>query len=513
MPFASTFTGVSSQSSSSVRRHQLHAVALSFALAVASLSACSGDDEGVSGKQKADANGLLADGAIRGLDGSVIGDAGDGAGDDGSSGGFDIAAGDGSGTGDGSGDAGAADVSTTDSAGLDAGSGDAGSGDAGASGKTPCTNNTVCKNTEFCALYYNNVQQLEGDGSPVKLPGWANLCEPDGVNKAQEGEACDPIAGDGDTSLKVCVNASTCMQGTCTALCETDSQCPTGTRCGLSEYGKQLPKAGGGSGTAWLPIDLCVPLPSDAGVCVKDADCNAGAVCRPWVKHLGDDNTSEGRCVTPEAGKQKTGGACGVKSTASGLGKLCESSLCLYEYGGTQTGVCTSTCDSHKDCPTTLSWNGTAFPTACVGLLANHSGTEAADDDVYIPHCVAVNEKSSLTDCEASRTCAGTSACRAYAIARGPDTAAKVDYLCIELTTKTQPKGPTLDDGAACDPFAVDSACKGGYCLIGANGKGYCSRLCKDATGCGGGTKCDTNYALIPRKDATKAATTGICLN
>ncbi|MCO4762326.1 MAG: hypothetical protein KC502_12525 [Myxococcales bacterium] len=464
--------------------------ALVLLAVVVVLPGCGGDDVGVNGKHKADASGNLADGAISGLDGAISADGHAGA--------------------DGTSDGGSGD---TGGAGDTSGSADtSGAADSGATTKTPCSNNTICKADEFCALYYNGVAKLEGDGTPAVLPGWANVCEPDGADKAQEGEACDPIAGDSDTSLKACVNASTCMQGTCTALCEKDDQCPTGTRCGASEYGKVLPKQGGGDGTAWLPIDVCIPLPGDAGSCAKDADCKAGATCRPWMKRTSDGFTSEGRCVTAETGKKKVGEACGIKSSATGLGKLCDSTLCLYEYGGKETGVCTSTCSTKADCPATLTWGGVAFPTACAGLLTNHSGTEAAEDDVYIPHCVAVNEKSSLADCTTKRACDGSQACKAFAIANGPDTAAKVEYLCVELTTKTQPKGPTLADGAACDLFAADMACKGGYCLAGTDGKGFCSRLCLAGDDCGGGLKCDTSYPLIPRKDSKKAATTGICL-
>ncbi len=457
-------------------------------LAAFALGGCGGDDEGVSGKSKADANGNLVDGAIRGQDGSI---------------------GDGAGTSDGGVND---DAAGGDGVGADAGSADTASSDTGPAPKTPCTNNTVCKSDEFCALYYNGVKNYEGDGTPPKLPGWANVCEGDGTGVVQEGGTCDPIAGDSDTTLKPCVNASACMQGTCTALCETDAHCPAGSSCGVTEYGQKLPKKAGGEATAWLPVDICVPLPEPGATCDKNAECKAGEVCRPWVKRTSGGFTKSGRCVTPEAGKQSFDGPCGANAKAAGLGKMCASTLCLYQTSATAPGVCTDTCSAAADCPKTLTYNGNSFPTVCDSLLANHAGTETSDDDVYIPHCVAVNQKSSLKDCATTRACEGTEACRAYAIAGGPDTKATVEYRCIQLTTTTLPGGPQLDDGATCDLFSADNSCKGGYCLPGADGKGYCSRLCLETKACGGGTTCDTGFALIPRADASKAAVTGLCV-
>ena len=437
-------------------RNNWQFIASSFFLLT--LAACSGDDEGVVGKN-VDGGAQTIDGSISGLDGAV-GDAG-------------------------------ADTQT---------------------GPIACTHNAVCDSDQHCALYYNGVKALEGDGEPPKLPGWANICEDDTAGKAQEGELCDPYANDADATLKACVNSSTCMQGICTALCEEDSHCPADTRCGVTEYGATVAAKDGSDATAWLPIDLCVPMAGDSGACKRDADCKDTETCRPWVKRVNGGFTSEGRCVTSEPGKQAYDAPCGEKADGKGLGKLCDSSLCLYATKAT-AGVCSKTCDSSADCKDTIDWNGQTYPAACDSLLTNHAGTSAPEDDVYIPHCVAVNQQSSLKDCGDTQACEGTEACRAFAITRGADTATKLEYRCVQLKTTTQPKGPTLEDGAACDPFAGDVACKGGYCLLNADATGVCGRLCKDDAGCGGGTKCDKGFVLIPRKDTAKAGVVGMCRN
>ena len=448
------------------------------------------DDEAISGKAKADANvggdgGQLADGGALDPD----------AGGDGSGGGSAVGD-DGAGNGDTADTADTADTTASDDAGSDT-----------VAGPVPCTHDETCAATEICGLFYNGAAA----NAVEPAPGWAPICTAPASGGAQAGQACDPFSGDADTSLPVCGNLSACMQGVCTALCTADAHCPTSTRCGVTQAPVETDDGKGGKVTLKLPVDICLPAgAADADACSKTADCSNSELCLPWTLRKDGVITSEARCAPDSKASLKAaaGDACGVAASATGVGKLCKTAMCLY--GSAQTaGVCTTTCDGAAACPATLTWNGTTFPTACAALLVHGGATTAVEDDVYWPHCVAVNEKSSVGDCAETRSCAGTEACKPFAIAWGPDSAAKVEYRCVEQATKAFPTGPDKDDGASCDPSALETGCKGGLCRAVAGG-GVCTRVCKDDAGCASGTTCQIE-TLIPRADASKAATYQVC--
>ena len=143
-------------------------------------------------------------------------------------------------------------------------------------------------------------------------------------------------------------------------------------------------------------------------------------------------------------------------------------------------------------------------------------------DDVYTPVCWPSSDKNSLEDCSATRSCAlKGEACFPRVITRGPDTAAKVEYWCMQVNGSSEP-APTQAVGTACDPNADVNACLGGYCLEDAEGgKGYCSRLCLKHSDCGPGAGpqagpnglfCNLDRQQIPRKDKAKAAVVPRCM-
>ena len=452
---------------------------LSAALvAVVATTGCWGDDEGVS-SSNAKGGGNNADGTIADATGG-IGDAAVGA------------------------DAGASDASSNDGAGT---GGDAGTADA-ASGPKTCATNKECAADEHCALFYNNVKELTGDADGKggkKLPGWANTCVKTDKALAALGTTCDPFTADTDKTLKACHNASTCQQGLCTGLCESDADCVKGSICAASEVPIEVTNQGN-KAFAFLVAQVCVPVSGSGKDCQADTDCAGGEVCRPHLKKNNAGKlTTQGRCSVIEAGKQKVGGSCGAKSGGAGLGKLCGSALCQYTGNGTVAGICTAMCSQKSDCPATLSYGGVAYKTACSSFFSATNDPTQLADDVFIPQCVLVHEKSSMTDCSAKKACTGTEACLAFAIARGPGQASKVQHFCVEQATKEQPNGPPKKTGEACDPKAATPQCAGGYC-IGSGASAYCTKTCIPG-GCPTGTKCG-QHVLIDRGDSSSATTT-----
>ncbi len=456
---------------------------------VALLGACSGDGEGVSSTNaKGGAN--AADGQI--VDGQGI-DAGSTSG----------------------GDSGTADTGTTDTGATDTGQTDTGGGADTGSGPKACTTNEQCTAAEHCGLFYNGVKQLTGDddGKGGKtLPGWANECVATDAKLAAQGAKCDPFSADTDTSLPQCHNSSACQQGMCTSLCADDKHCVSGSICTTSEVPVAV-QSGPNPATALLRVGICVPMPGGGAGCARNGDCKAGEVCRPFTKDspMAGKLGAYGRCVKADAAKHTVGQDCGAKGKGTGLGKLCDSALCLYTQGGKVAGICTAMCAAKADCPATLTYGGTPFKTACKSILTARNDASDATDDVFIPHCILVHEDSTTKDCAADKKCAGSEACMAFAIATGPDQAAKVEHLCVAQATKEIPADKLLATGAICDPNKANPGCKGGYCLPGNSASGYCSRTCNTDTDCGGGTKC-VERVLVPRADKAKAATAMLCM-
>lgn len=476
-------------------------LALTGAAAVLLFCGCGGDEEGTLTSQTS-SGGANADGVIG--DGVGLGDAvGDGAG------GADGNGADGNGTDGNSG----ADSASGDGGGS-SGAGADGAGADATSGPSPCAINKDCPTGTHCGLFYNGVKQRLGDddgrGNKV-LPGWANVCVTTDSKLATLGATCDPWSGDGDESLLGCHNPSACQQGTCTALCKVDADCPAATLCGASEVPVAV-KDGAADAYVYLPVRICVPMEAGTNACTGASDCKTGEVCRPYIAPQKDQGPfgSFGKCVTAAAGKQPVGGDCGPKGTGKGLGKLCGSALCQYTQNGTVAGICTAMCGKKADCPPTLAYGGIAYKTACSSIFTAGNSDQTSDDDVFIPQCILINEKSSATDCAATKSCTGSEACIAFAIARGPEVAATVEHLCVQQATVDLPAAKLINTGAACDPKAAAAGCKGGYCLTASNATGYCSRTCNGDVDCVGGTKCKASV-LIARKDATKAAQTKLC--
>ncbi len=473
-----------------MQNHRSYRKALGIVLLSIAVTAlgCSGSDEGVT-SSNAKGSGNNADGTIGGVDGGIQGDAG--------------------GTSGGTSSGGAS--SGGSSSGADAGgTSDGTNPDSGTTAPKLCSVNGDCASAEHCALFYNQVKQLKGDDDGKggkKLPGWANSCLQSDPKLAKLGAACDPYANDGDETLPRCHNSSACQQGSCTALCKSDSDCPKDHVCAASEVAVDVLDGAKPIKTN-LVARVCTPMPGGGKTCTGPSDCGNGQLCRPYlVPGSNGALVTRGKCVSLHADKAKLGKACGAKSTFKGLGKVCDSALCQYTSGGQVPGICTWMCSNKSECPKTMTYGGIAYQTACSAILSATSGP-GLEDDAFISQCILVHEKSDMADCTATRTCKGTHACVAFAIAQGGDKGASVEHFCVEQATKDQPSGPPKGVGEACTVGNSKPECKGAYCQPGADGKGYCSKTCLQDSDCGNGTSCK-EHVLIKRTKTS--AITKLC--
>ncbi len=382
-----------------------------------------------------------------------------------------------------------------------------------------CKLTSDCPSGTGCRVNTNGVVSHKGDPDPadsskVILPGWDHLCLPHKPGGVAAGELCDKYPSDDNADDPFCENPSFCRDGFCGNLCISDADCKANMKCGASEYGFDTDDDG--LFDYRLASDHCVGLPSAGTVCVDNAGCEAGQVCKPWVHKSGgklpggaSEYTSSGRCIAKIPGRAQFAGYCGAGKD----GVQCQTDICLPVFTGQDYGVCTDTCNSRFDCPAKVKIGNTTYKSLCSArwIMSNQTLLDP-NDDVYIPVCWPSAESNSLEDCSATRTCpVKGEACSARAISRGPDQGAKVEYVCVRVNGTSGPL-PTKAVGEACDPAADDNPCLGGLCLEDIKaGTGYCSALCLDDSACGG-LFCDVKRQQIARADASKAAIVPMCV-
>lgn len=403
----------------------------------------------------------------------------------------------------------------------------------------PCGVDTDCKDPAFmCQTSYNGVKSAEGDPDPtdpskVKMPAWENSCVKKLAGTAKKGESCDPYPNDDNTSVPLCNNPYWCTNGVCSSHCKSDTDCATNQKCGTVEIPLDLAPDGqpGDPETPsydiFLPIGICDNMPSAAGLCYNQADCKTkgeSSYCKPWehAVSLAADatpvsykHTLDGQCIKPVTTYKNIGESCGALASDGTDMAICKSGLCLGQ-SDTQPGFCADLCDGKASCPTKITIGGTDYKSVCRSLKWGWNGTAEPNDDIFVPVCLPTVPDSTLTDCSKDKTCGKGEICIAFAVATGPDKAAKMEYLCSIADAKQGTKKP----GDVCDPDPPQSTppeCASGYCIDpdGTGKTGYCSALCNADGDCGttaDGMMCDTGHMYIPRSDPAKAAFLPLCL-
>ncbi|MCO4762624.1 MAG: hypothetical protein KC502_14020 [Myxococcales bacterium] len=391
-----------------------------------------------------------------------------------------------------------------------------------------CELTSDCAKGYGCKLNWNGVVSPDGDPDPqdnkkLIYPGWNHICLPHKEGGVKAGEICDLYPSDSNTDDPACNNSSFCRDGFCGNLCKGDSDCAANMKCGAREFGFDSDDDG------WydyrIVAEHCIGLPGATTACVANDSCGAGKVCKPWVHKTGktipgkggapakDEYTSSGMCITKVPKRAQFAEYCGIGKD----GVQCQTNICLQVFSNQNYGICTDACDGRSDCPAKVKIGSYTYKSVCSSryVMSNQTLLDPTDD-VFTPVCWPSSDSNSLEDCSKTRTCAlKGEACFPRVIARGPDTAAKVEYWCMRVNGSSEP-APTKKPGESCDPDANVNPCLGGYCLDDAGkGTGYCSALCLKNSDCGAATDgmiCNVDRQQIPRKDKTKAAIVPLCM-
>ena len=392
-----------------------------------------------------------------------------------------------------------------------------------------CALDSDCGNPSyFCLSVYNGVKNQAGDPDPsqpgkVLLPGWdASICAPKAPSTAGRGEACDPWPGAGDNSQKPCETKYWCLNGVCGGHCASGKDCTADQRCGVQEFAFYT--SNDASPDIYTDLHVCTPMPKAAGPCLTSKQCGdpVASYCRAVEVDMPANATKTGlftvaaQCIEPDPSLAALGEKCGAA-----VGKGCQSGVCLGvstdSSGKPSPGYCSDLCGQGSDCPLSAPIavaGGKAYPFTCGSVPWANNATAQPYDNLYLPVCLPQPENSSLADCAATLTCAGGETCQAFAIALGPDAAAKVEYHCVKAWL---PPASQKQPGDLCDPSLGPSdpaECKSGLCLPDAQtGKGYCSALCKTGADCGTLDKmqCDTQHQMIARQSPNMPAVVPIC--
>ena len=370
-----------------------------------------------------------------------------------------------------------------------------------------CTKADDCRDPDwFCRPFWNGADAVED-------VGLAHSCRRLEPGTANYGEPCDPSG----QSLPDCTFGSACIEGYCSAPCQSDADCPESTECLLgAEWSIDVDDDE--EVDTYVSIDMCRVWPHQGEElvdCASDDDCPAGDHCQFRVRgETGDDGVrvwkTEYKCHTDLEGQVDFPVECSEAD-----GQPCKTDLCLVPGGAGSTSptYCAAYCKAAADCPDQMKYDGLSWKTICLSFRVNHNNTPGLADDTYVPYCRHTSTFGSLKSCEETRSCASVKEyCRALAIAANPDEPVVVEHLCSDVSEGLTAY-PTKVVGEACESW---TECIGRNCLPDGEGGRYCSELCASDADCVSedgidALKC-TEVVLIERADPTLSGVTTRCI-
>ncbi len=326
----------------------------------------------------------------------------------------------------------------------------------------------------FCRPFWNGADKVED-------VAYDPSCRPRAPGSAKAGEAC----GDG-TDAPECAYSYGCLDGICSAPCQSNEDCPNDTECFLGNTWN-IDVDDDDVTDTYVNIDLCQAWPTTGDIidCTEDADCGDGSHCQFRLVRADSADDAlmtqwkvEYKCRADFENQAEFGEPCG-----SFNGKQCGSDLCLVPSDSDDgtPNLCTKYCKTSADCPETIFYDGFTWKTTCLSFNVNENQTLDPIDDVYVGYCWVTSSVASVDSCEETRTCDGAlEYCRANAIGGNPDEAVIVEHLCLDYSQGLAAI-PTQQVGEPCDNW---QDCQGRRCMPDGKGGGYCSELCSVDADC-----------------------------
>jgi hypothetical protein len=299
-------------------------------------------------------------------------------------------------------------------------------------------------------------------GSPVDCV--SNFCA-DGVccdtactgscsscNQASFVGSCRPVASGPPAAGRSCAPYSSCVAGSCSTGCTTDSDCTTGNYCASSGC---LPKVA--AGLSCSAGNQCLSGFCVDGVCCTSSCTDQCAACN-LPSNLGTCSPVAGAVHSSRTPCDKAGTTCGATCN------------------GTDTTAC-----HYPPTSTTCSSNSCSSGTETHASFCDGSGTcndVSKSCGAYVCGTTACKSScTSSTDCAVGFTCT-SNVCTALP-------ASKLGDPCTDASTC--PSGAFCTDGVCC---AVIGCSSGSSCAV--NKKGTCAKLA--GTSCSSGLECGSSF-------------------
>ncbi len=230
-------------------------------------------------------------------------------------------------------------------------------------------------------------------------------------------------------------------------------------------------------GAACTKNEDCHSVACDAGTCA--ATCTGSKDCTDGRECITLDGSSA-FCHKPT---YPTG-----MGLACYMGAACPGNLSCLGNDGSPHAVCTTTCSTNADCPSTMECR--------INPNDSTGATNACRPRAFCASCVTDDQCGAGSVCadmgQGAKFCTHTCDIGSFECPRYADCTKVTDPIAGDRNVCTHRSGTCIGDGTECQPCADDLCATSDYqCLtFGQSGESFCAITCAANADCGTGYKC-----------------------
>ena len=250
-----------------------------------------------------------------------------------------------------------------------------------------CYREADCKPGESC-LFYTNL-----DPAPdLRSEG---LCLPRGTGpdaRRAPGEPCDTSD---DCGSGMCTPHAAGTQGTCRALCLSDSECGNGRICAALAVGERVAEY------TRQYVGACDAWDGSGQTCARNADCPSGESCGLQTDFATNTANESMMRIRPRCRRTANPDG-GVGGLACDRDEQCASTVCV-KSGLTGRGTCSGTCfGGDAEC---------TGGTVCRQRLVSGRDPATTADDLTAPQCTATGPGAPCSFTRGCKRCSTDTEC------------------------------------------------------------------------------------------------------